>query len=185
MGKHIWKINVPVRRGDDCGNHAARYAGALIFLAFLVKLFCSIKNILFGIFTGVINSYYICGCGKDTMRLGCTHCTSANKWPRDVERSSPWPKYSPHFFLLHFIREECGQGFDSSVLHTNGSGQWRMEVASDASAWLVAITTTLLRVITFVSTQNHSKTKFGRVEGGGSVAIRKSHWCRKCCLCYQ
>lgn len=33
------------------------------------------------------------------------------------------------FFLLQFTREEGGQGFDSSVLHTNGSGQWHMEVA--------------------------------------------------------
>ena len=38
-----------------------------------------------------------------------------------------------------------------------------MEVASDASAWLVAITTTLLRVIAFVSTQPRSKTEFARV----------------------
>ena len=89
------------------------------------------------------------------------------------------------FFLSELTREEGGQGFDSSVLHTNGSGRLRMEVASDVSAWLVAITTTLARVIAFVSSQNHSKTKFGRVEGGGSVAIRKSHWCQKCCLCYQ
>lgn len=38
------------------------------------------------------------------------------------------------FFLSELTREEGGQGFDSSVLYTNGSGQWRMEVASDASA---------------------------------------------------
>lgn len=40
-----------------------------------------------------------------------------------------------------------------------------MEVASDASAWLVAITTTLVRVIAFVSSQPRPKTKFGRVGG--------------------
>ena len=124
---------------------STRCAGALIFLALLVKLFCSIKNILFGIFTGVINSYYICGCGKDTMRLGCTHCTSANKWPRDVERGSLQAKRYPHFFLSEFTREEGGQSSDSSVLHTNGSGQSRMEVASDASACLVALAFTLAR----------------------------------------
>ena len=38
------------------------------------------------------------------------------------------------FFLSELTREEGGQGFDSSVLHTNGSGRLRMEVASDASA---------------------------------------------------
>ena len=42
-----------------------------------------------------------------------------------------------------------------------------MEVASDASAEPVAITITLVRVITFVSSQHRSKTKFGRVEGVG------------------
>lgn len=92
-----------------------------------------------------------------------------------MERSSPWPKYYPHFFLSEFILEEGGQGSDSSVLYTNGSGQWRMEVASDASACLVAITTTLVRVIAFVSSQHRLKTKFERVERGRSVAIRKSH----------
>ena len=53
------------------------------------------------------------------------------------------------FFLSEFTREEGGQGSDSSVLHTIVSGQWRMEVASAASAWLVVITTTLLRVNCF------------------------------------
>ena len=50
---------------DDCGNHISRYAGALSFLAFLVKLFCLITNILFGILTGVIKLYYICSYIKD------------------------------------------------------------------------------------------------------------------------
>ena len=50
-----------------------------------------------------------------------------------------------NFFLSEFTRGEGGQGSDSSVLHTNRSGAWRMEVASDASAWLVVITTTLVR----------------------------------------
>ena len=40
-------------------------SGRLFFLAFLVKLFCLITNILFGIFAGVINSYYICSYEKD------------------------------------------------------------------------------------------------------------------------
>lgn len=46
-----------------------------------------------------------------------------------------------------------------------------MEVASDASAWLVAITTTLVRVIAFASTQNRSKTEFARVGGGERKAV--------------
>ena len=50
---------------DDCGNHISCCAGALSFLAFLVKLFWLITNILFGIFAGVINSYYICSYIKD------------------------------------------------------------------------------------------------------------------------
>ena len=108
--------------------------GAYFFFAFLVKLFCLITNILFGIFTGVIKFYYICSYKKDTMRLACTHCTSVNEWPRDVERGSLQAKRYPHFFLSEFTREEGGQGSDLSVLHTNASGQWRMEVASDASA---------------------------------------------------
>ena len=166
---------------------STRCAGALIFLALLVKLFCSIKNILFGIFTGVINSYYICGCGKDTMRLGCSHCTSANKWPRDVERGSLQGKRYPHFFLSEFTREEGGQSSDSSVLHTNGSGQSRMEVASDASAWPVAHLITLVRVIILADSLRRSEAKFGRERGawGSGETIRKSHWCGKCCLCYQ
>ena len=41
-----------------------------------------------------------------------------------------------------------------------------MEVASDASAWTVAITITLVRVIAFVSSQHRPKTKFERVGGG-------------------
>lgn len=48
-----------------------------------------------------------------------------------------------------------------------------MEVASDASPWPVAITTTLVRVIAFVSSQHRSKTKFGRVERG--VGGRRRH----------
>ena len=63
--------------------------GAYFFGVFGKNLFLLTTNVLFGIFTGVINYYYICGCGKDTMRLVCTHCTSVNEWPRDVERSSP------------------------------------------------------------------------------------------------
>ena len=50
---------------DDCGNHISCCAGALIFFAFLVKLFCLITNILFGILTGVIKLYYICSYIKD------------------------------------------------------------------------------------------------------------------------
>ena len=50
---------------DDCANHISRYARALVFLVFLVKLFCLITNVLFGIFAGVINSYYICSYEKD------------------------------------------------------------------------------------------------------------------------
>ena len=47
-----------------------------------------------------------------------------------------------------------------------------MEVASDASPWPVAITTTLVRVIAFVSSQHRSETKFGRVGGGrGVIAV--------------
>ena len=42
-----------------------------------------------------------------------------------------------------------------------------MEVASAASAWTVAITITLVRVIAFVSSQHRLKTKFERVERGG------------------
>ena len=44
---------------------STRCAGALIFFAFLVKLFCLITNILFGILTGVIKLYYICSYTKD------------------------------------------------------------------------------------------------------------------------
>ena len=75
------------------------------------------------------------------------------------------------FFLSEFTREEGGQGSVSSVLHTNGSGRLRMEVASDASAWLVAITTTLVRVIAFVSSQHRSEAKFTRVGGGERKAV--------------
>ena len=152
---------------------STRCVGALIFLAFLVKnLFLLTTNVLFGIFTGVINYYYICSCKKDATWWACTLCTSVNEWPRDVERRSPWPKCYPHFFLSEFIREEGGQGSDSSVLYTNRSGQSRMEVAWDASAWLVAITITLVRVIAFVSSQHRSETKFGRV---GGVGGRRRH----------
>ena len=67
---------------------------------------------------------------------------------------------------MQFTREEGGQSSDSSVLHTNGSGRSRIEVASAASAWLVAISTTLVRVIAFVSSQHRSEAKFARVGGG-------------------
>ena len=49
-----------------------------------------------------------------------------------------------------------------------------MEVASDASAWLVAITTTLLRVITFVSSQHRLEAKFERVGGVAIVRFRNA-----------
>ena len=46
-----------------------------------------------------------------------------------------------------------------------------MEVVSDAPAWPVAITITLVRVITFVSSQHRLKTEFGRVGGGERKAV--------------
>ena len=46
-----------------------------------------------------------------------------------------------------------------------------MEVASDASPWPVAITTTLVRVIAFVSSQHRSEAKFTRVGGGERKAV--------------
>ena len=167
-------------------NHIYSLRRGAFFGVFGKNLFLLTTNVLFGIFTGVINYYYICSCKKDATWWACTLCTSVNEWPRDVERSSPWPKCYPHFFFLWFTREEGGQGSVSSVLHTNRSGQSRMEVAWDASAWLVAITITLVRVIAFVSSQHRSETKFGSVGGGVSGHVNcYAHWSWKCCLCYQ
>ena len=44
---------------------STRCAGALIVSGCLLKLFWLITNVLFGIFAGVINSYYICSYEKD------------------------------------------------------------------------------------------------------------------------
>ena len=59
------KKSASVVASDDCGNHISRYARALIVSGCLLKLFWLITNVLFGIFAGVINSYYICSYEKD------------------------------------------------------------------------------------------------------------------------
>ena len=46
-------------------NHIYSLRRGAVFFAFLVKLFCLITNILFGILTGVIKLYYICSYIKD------------------------------------------------------------------------------------------------------------------------
>ena len=59
------KKSASVVASDDCGNHISCCAGALIVSGCLLKLFWLITNVLFGIFAGVINSYYICSYEKD------------------------------------------------------------------------------------------------------------------------
>ena len=71
------------------------------------------------------------------------------------------------FFLSEFTREEGGQGSVSSVLHTNRSGRLRMEVASDASAWPVAITITLVREVYQLAPNDAQKRNLRVWEGEG------------------
>ena len=76
---------------------------------FLVKLFWLITNVLFGIFTGVINSYYICSYIKDRKaKNGNTLHWPMSWWSlRDVFYTNKNVTFCSQYKQLYKIKKSC------------------------------------------------------------------------------